>query len=39
MKPSEFTDAEEFRQIKLLEAGLILHPSLPLHRLHAAVLR
>jgi hypothetical protein len=38
MKPSEFTDAEEFRQIKLLEAGLILHPSLPLDRQHAAVL-
>ncbi|XP_066384292.1 protein unc-13 homolog [Miscanthus floridulus] len=44
LKPAEFTDAEEyhqwqFRQIKLLEAGLILHPSLPLDRLHAAVLR
>ncbi|KAF6988975.1 hypothetical protein CFC21_006384 [Triticum aestivum] len=44
LKPSEFTDGEEyhqwqFRQIKLLEAGLILHPSLPLDRLHAAVLR
>lgn len=44
LKPSEFTDGEEyhqwqFRQIKLLEAGLLLHPSLPLDRLHAAVLR
>ncbi|CAM0956850.1 unnamed protein product [Alopecurus aequalis] len=44
LKPSEFANAEEyhqwqFRQIKLLEAGLILHPSLPLDRLHAAVLR
>ncbi|CAD6205312.1 unnamed protein product [Miscanthus lutarioriparius] len=44
LKPAEFADAEEyhqwqFRQIKLLEAGLILHPSLPLDRLHAAVLR
>ncbi|KAE8771727.1 hypothetical protein D1007_56377 [Hordeum vulgare] len=44
LKASEFTDGEEyhqwqFRQIKLLEAGLILHPSLPLDRLHAAVLR
>uniref|UniRef100_A0A452YDF8 Uncharacterized protein n=1 Tax=Aegilops tauschii subsp. strangulata TaxID=200361 RepID=A0A452YDF8_AEGTS len=29
----------QFRQIKLLEAGLLLHPSLPLDRLHAAVLR
>jgi hypothetical protein len=32
MKPLEFTDVEEFRQIKLLVGGLILHPSLPLHR-------
>nr|CAB3499415.1 unnamed protein product [Digitaria exilis] len=44
LKPSEFADAEEyhqwqFRQVKLLEAGLILHPSLPLDRLHAPVLR
>ncbi|CAN6304901.1 unnamed protein product [Urochloa humidicola] len=44
LKPAEFTDAEEyhqwqFRQVKLLEAGLILHPSLPLDRLHSAVLR
>ncbi|CAL4933649.1 unnamed protein product [Urochloa decumbens] len=44
LKPSEFADAEEyhqwqFRQVKLLEAGLILHPSLPLDRLHSAVLR
>ncbi|OEL25575.1 hypothetical protein BAE44_0013408 [Dichanthelium oligosanthes] len=44
LKPAEFADAEEyhqwqFRQIKLLEAGLILHPSLPLDRLHSAVLR
>ncbi|XP_022685428.1 uncharacterized protein LOC101776195 [Setaria italica] len=44
LKPAEFADAEEyhqwqFRQVKLLEAGLILHPSLPLDRLHSAVLR
>ncbi|KAL6883241.1 hypothetical protein ACP4OV_010655 [Aristida adscensionis] len=44
LKQAEFADAEEyhqwqFRQIKLLEAGLILHPSLPLDRLHTAVLR
>ncbi|XP_062206167.1 protein unc-13 homolog [Phragmites australis] len=44
LKPAEFADAEEyhqwqFRQIKLLEAGLILHPSLPLDRLHSTVLR
>ncbi|KAK3153903.1 hypothetical protein QOZ80_2BG0183020 [Eleusine coracana subsp. coracana] len=44
LKQAEFSDAEEyhqwqFRQIKLLEAGLILHPSLPLDRLHSAVLR
>ncbi|KQJ97036.1 hypothetical protein BRADI_3g28437v3 [Brachypodium distachyon] len=44
LKPSEFANGEEyhqwqFRQIKLLEAGLILYPSMPLDRLHAAVLR
>ncbi|CAN6282797.1 unnamed protein product [Urochloa humidicola] len=44
LKPAEFADADEyhqwqFRQVKLLEAGLILHPSLPLDRLHSAVLR
>uniref|UniRef100_A0A0E0IQH1 Uncharacterized protein n=1 Tax=Oryza nivara TaxID=4536 RepID=A0A0E0IQH1_ORYNI len=44
LKPVEFTDGEEyhqwqFRQVKLLEAGLILHPSLPLDRLNSAVLR
>ncbi|KAJ1295243.1 hypothetical protein BS78_01G208600 [Paspalum vaginatum] len=44
LKPAEFANAEEyhqwqFRQVKLLEAGLILHPSLPLDRLHSAVLR
>jgi len=44
LKPAEFADAEEyhqwqFRHVKLLEAGLILHPSLPLDRLHSAVLR
>ncbi|XP_062200461.1 protein unc-13 homolog [Phragmites australis] len=43
LKPVEFADAEEyhqwqFRQIKLLEASLILHPSLPLDRLHSVVL-
>ncbi|XP_052169375.1 protein unc-13 homolog [Oryza glaberrima] len=44
LKPAEFADGEEyhqwqFRQVKLLEAGLILHPSLPLDRLNSAVLR
>ncbi|BAT10291.1 Os10g0264950 [Oryza sativa Japonica Group] len=44
LKPVEFPDGEEyhqwqFRQVKLLEAGLILHPSLPLDRLNSAVLR
>ncbi|KAF0894054.1 hypothetical protein E2562_033933 [Oryza meyeriana var. granulata] len=44
LKPAEFADSEEyhqwqFRQVKLLEAGLILHPSLPLDRLNSAVLR
>uniref|UniRef100_A0A0D9XKH0 MHD1 domain-containing protein n=1 Tax=Leersia perrieri TaxID=77586 RepID=A0A0D9XKH0_9ORYZ len=44
LRPPEFADGEEyhqwqFRQIKLLEAGLILHPSLPLDRLNSAVLR
>ncbi|KAL6970603.1 hypothetical protein U1Q18_030298 [Sarracenia purpurea var. burkii] len=35
LKPSEFTDPHEYhlwqkRQLKLLEAGLLLHPSIPL---------
>ncbi|MED6131608.1 hypothetical protein PIB30_011207 [Stylosanthes scabra] len=37
LKPSEFSDSNEYhmwqrRQLKILEAGLLLHPSLPLER-------
>ncbi|KAL3506175.1 hypothetical protein ACH5RR_031557 [Cinchona calisaya] len=37
LKPSEFNDAQEYhfwqkRQLKLLEAGLLLHPSVPLEK-------
>ncbi|XP_072995632.1 protein unc-13 homolog isoform X1 [Typha latifolia] len=43
LKPSEFADLREYhlwqwRQLKILEAGLILHPLLPLDRLEAAAL-
>ncbi|PKA55059.1 hypothetical protein AXF42_Ash003696 [Apostasia shenzhenica] len=44
LKPSDFSDVQEYhqwqrRQLKILEAGLLLHPSLPLDRLNAATLR
>nr|TKV98303.1 hypothetical protein SEVIR_9G551200v2 [Setaria viridis]TKV98304.1 hypothetical protein SEVIR_9G551200v2 [Setaria viridis]TKV98305.1 hypothetical protein SEVIR_9G551200v2 [Setaria viridis] len=44
LKLTDFADSDEHhqwqrRQLKLLEAGLILHPSLPLDRLNAPVLR
>lgn len=44
LKPADFADGGEHhqwqrRQLKLLEAGLIHHPSLPLDRLNAPVLR
>jgi hypothetical protein len=44
LKLADFTDSGEHhqwqrRQLKLLEEGLILHPSLPLDRLNAPVLR
>ncbi|PKA58716.1 hypothetical protein AXF42_Ash000809 [Apostasia shenzhenica] len=44
LKPSEFNDAQEYqkwqrRQLKILEAGLLLHPSIPLDRLNASALR
>lgn len=44
LKPSEFTDASEYhhwqrRQLKALEAGLSLHPSVPLDHLNSAALR
>ncbi|PKU72538.1 protein unc-13 homolog [Dendrobium catenatum] len=44
LKPSEFNDSQEYhqwqrRQLKILEVGLLLHPSLPLDRLNAAALR
>ncbi|XP_020590020.1 uncharacterized protein LOC110031243 [Phalaenopsis equestris] len=44
IKPSEFRDAQEYqqwqrRQLKILEAGLIQHPSTPLDRLNALALR
>lgn len=37
LKPSEFNDAQEYhqwqkRQLKILEAGLLLHPSIPLDK-------
>ncbi|XP_073282657.1 protein unc-13 homolog [Primulina huaijiensis] len=37
LKPSEFNDAHEYhiwqkRQLKILEAGLLLHPSIPLEK-------
>ncbi|KAH0469346.1 hypothetical protein IEQ34_000904 [Dendrobium chrysotoxum] len=44
LKPSEFSDSQDYhqwqrRQLKILELGLLLHPSLPLDRLNAAALR
>ncbi|XP_057783530.1 protein unc-13 homolog [Salvia miltiorrhiza] len=40
LKPSEFNDANEYhmwqrRQLKILEAGLVLHPSIPLDKMDA----
>ncbi|KAH7662747.1 Protein unc-13-like protein [Dioscorea alata] len=44
LKPSEFSDAQEYhswqrRQLKILEAGLLLHPSIPLDRLNSTAVR
>ncbi|KAG6500681.1 protein unc-13 homolog [Zingiber officinale] len=44
LKPTEFSDIHEYhrwqrRQLKVLEAGLLLHPSLPSDRLYSAGLR
>ncbi|XP_020688603.1 protein unc-13 homolog [Dendrobium catenatum] len=44
LKPSEFSDAQEYhqwqrRQLKILEAGLLHHPSIPLDRLNSSALR
>ncbi|XP_009406982.2 protein unc-13 homolog [Musa acuminata AAA Group] len=44
LKPSEFNDPQEYhvwqrRQLKVLEAGLILHPSIPLDRMNTAAAR
>ncbi|XP_072988364.1 protein unc-13 homolog [Typha latifolia] len=43
LKPSEFNDLQEYhqwqrRQLKILEAGLILHPSVPIDRAKSAAL-
>ncbi|KAG0454800.1 hypothetical protein HPP92_024092 [Vanilla planifolia] len=44
LKPSEFTDSNEYhqwqrRQLKILEVGLLLYPCVPLDRLNSAALR
>ncbi|XP_042468676.1 protein unc-13 homolog [Zingiber officinale] len=44
LKPSDFNDAHEYhrwqrRQLKILEAGLLLHPSVPLDRMNSAAIR
>ncbi|XP_047948233.1 protein unc-13 homolog isoform X1 [Salvia hispanica] len=44
LKPSEFSDAVEYhmwqqRQLKILEAGLVLHPSIPLDKMDAFATR
>ncbi|KAK8952001.1 hypothetical protein KSP39_PZI004273 [Platanthera zijinensis] len=44
IKPSEFSDNQEYhqwqrRQLKILEVGLLIHPSLPLDRLNTAALQ
>ncbi|KAJ0970426.1 hypothetical protein J5N97_023303 [Dioscorea zingiberensis] len=44
LKPSEFNDGQEYhswqrRQLKILEAGLLLHPFIPLDRLNSPALR
>ncbi|KAK8967016.1 hypothetical protein KSP40_PGU000305 [Platanthera guangdongensis] len=44
IKPSEFSDNQEYhqwqrRQLKILQVGLLIHPSLPLDRLNTAALQ
>lgn len=44
LKPSEFNDAQEYhlwqkRQLKVLELGLLLHPSIPLDRSNTFAMR
>ncbi|XP_031396396.1 protein unc-13 homolog isoform X2 [Punica granatum] len=44
LKPSEFNDSHEYhiwqkRQLKILEAGLLLHPSIPLEKSNAFAVR
>ncbi|XP_077252796.1 protein unc-13 homolog isoform X2 [Tasmannia lanceolata] len=44
LKPSEFTDTHEYhiwqkRQLKILEAGLLLYPAIPLDRSNSCVFR
>ncbi|KAM0985542.1 hypothetical protein ACFX13_013022 [Malus domestica] len=44
LKPSEFNDSHEYhywqkRQLKILEAGLLLHPSIPLDKSNTFALR
>ncbi|XP_008785335.4 protein unc-13 homolog [Phoenix dactylifera] len=44
LKPSEFNDMQEYhrwqrRQLKILEAGLLLYPPIPLDRLNSSALR
>ncbi|KAL1561705.1 protein unc-13 isoform X1 [Salvia divinorum] len=44
LKPSEFSDADEYhmwqrRQLKILESGLVLHPSIPLDKMDVFAIR
>jgi hypothetical protein len=44
LKPSEFNDSQEYhlwqkRQLKILEAGLLLHPSIPLDKSNTFAMR
>lgn len=44
LKPSEFNDTQEYhfwqrRQLKILEAGLLLHPSIPLEKSNTYAMR
>ncbi|XVF38510.1 hypothetical protein REPUB_Repub20aG0108200 [Reevesia pubescens] len=44
LKPSEFNDSHEYhlwqkRQLKILEAGLILHPSIPIEKSNSFMMR
>ncbi|XP_047938630.1 protein unc-13 homolog [Salvia hispanica] len=44
LKPSEFSDTDEYhtwqrRQLKILEAGLVLHPSIPLDKMDAFAIK